>query len=350
MWMFAYKYVYHCVILFLTLLLSSSLSLSFFLFRVTPSAATTRVLSQILTSVMNIQFSLHNPYTPSILTGSVTAVREPDFRPDAVKYYQLSEIDMLEYGMAIKGDNTPLPLYNLHLTPCMLTGLNGNSQQVKAAHLLPHHTPLDTLRHVGMSAAEVNSARNCLLLCAGIELAFDQLLCSFVPAHPLSPNGPLILRIWKEEARQMPVWPEGQLFIDKVRGKKALAAWTPAELTIGEYEGKVLNITSPSAYSSSPCRRALSYQAHCAYKIAVLGGYVSEGGPGEYVDLEFGSRRESGVATPFQSMRETVGEMTLEQQEELAGTEEEEEYDADATTAVPMPYGQRIQHPTPFSD
>jgi len=227
------------------------------------------------------------------------------FRAAAVAYYGVEEEHWLEYAMPLAlaessvGNNAadPLPAFVLHTTRCMLTGLRGNSQQTRAAHLLPCRSKLATLNCVGLTAADVYSPRNALLLCAGIADAFHRMLCSFVPAKDRAglrrsaSSDKLVFRVWHPKATRLPVWPAGKLVVKGMRPIESdqlqpAAVWPAAEHTLGDYDGQEFILPPRCTQTGAfPFRRVLAFQAYQAYQHGVRSGYVHADDDPEHPEL-----------------------------------------------------------------
>lgn len=128
---------------------------------------------------------------------------------------------------------------------CMVTSIAVNDVTVKsddiiAVHILPSSTTEEVAAILEMSLDDLQSVRNGLFLCKGIEESFDQLALSFVPSNVLLPNQYKMV-IWKDRYREK--------LIFKNKGAK-----------IGQYDNFTLN-----KGELLPFRRALSYQAFLAF-------------------------------------------------------------------------------------
>lgn len=120
---------------------------------------------------------------------------------------------------------------------CMVTG---EKKDVIAAHILPRRTDLDIVKKLSLTKDDINSPRNGIFLCKGIEEAFDNLRISFYRTNPLSLS--LHLKIWD----------------DSVRGE---SIYKGSMKNIGDYEGHPLNLRD-----HKPFMRCLSYHSYIAYK------------------------------------------------------------------------------------
>mmetsp|Transcript_14553 Transcript_14553/g.15746 ORF Transcript_14553/g.15746 Transcript_14553/m.15746 type:complete len:318 (-) Transcript_14553:24-977(-) len=136
---------------------------------------------------------------------------------------------------------------------CMVTGMSfpnwnlahGN-HPITCAHLLPRNAEAKERLALGYGKADIENIRNSVLLCKGIEEAFDHKFISFVPCdRPFSSNR-YELRIWIDAVRNNPIY-EGSVE------------------TIGQYDKFPLTLTV-GTHSHDPFKRALSYQAYRSFK------------------------------------------------------------------------------------
>ncbi len=118
-----------------------------------------RVDEIILPMVVNLSVTAHNPWTPSVLSGT----RDPNFRQILT--------NALGHGRTAQ---------------CMVSGLMGNGEQVIAAHIIPSASNELVMSDLGLSVHDLNDVRNGLFLAVEIERAFDKLQISFVKSNPLS--------------------------------------------------------------------------------------------------------------------------------------------------------------------
>ena len=99
---------------------------------------------------------------------------------------------------------------------CMVTGTLGTSKRLNSkkttesavvvAHLLPRSANASTRLSLGYEIDDIENIRNSLLLCKGVEEAFDGKDISFVPPEvPFSSNR-YILHIWSEKGRKQPIY------------------------------------------------------------------------------------------------------------------------------------------------
>jgi len=269
------------------------------------TAAVMRDLPVILSSLAHRTF---NPFRESVISTE----RDPQFRQLVVAHYYpqptmvlpvTASVSSITSSIAASTLSAPGPVTRRVLgkskrgkqtVACMVSGLLGSAEQVIAAHILPHSTDDDTLAYAGLTRDEVDSARNALLLAAGIENRFDRLDISFVPLSPLTPQR-YILKIWTPVG--LPAmgkvgkqgYHPGDVRLLPLFGKVA-----PAHPLIGAYEGAELIFGSPVA---PPLRRALSFQAWLAYDRAKKRGWLTA--ENAEAPEEFGTPNDS----PFQRQR-----------------------------------------------
>jgi hypothetical protein len=142
---------------------------------------------------------------------------------------------------------------------CMISGLSQSTliaaapaspkskNPVTCAHLVAHKVEAKERLSLGLGKADIENIRNSILLCKGIEQAFDHKFLSFVPTDKPFSSNRYKLHIWVDAIKTEPIY-EG------------------AALTIGSFDGAALNLTVGSALHN-PFKRALSYQAYRAFKM-----------------------------------------------------------------------------------
>jgi hypothetical protein len=205
---------------------------------------------------------LHNPWTCDFVTSKTDLERLDEFRCllKAAYWKPISKID-------------------IRLAKCQITNVWGagsadmakmmNTVQVKAAHLLPRRTKLDTMTRLDLKEKDINSVRNGLFLLSSIEAAFDTLRLSFVR----NPLGRFEVVIW-----------------DPVLMDQLLVSTHPK---IGTFQtiahGSLIFETDERPFS-----RVLSFHAHLAYHHAVMKDWIQGDHPEE--PSEFGTPTNS----PFQ--------------------------------------------------
>ena len=159
------------------------------------------------------------------------------------------------------------------LYTCMASGVQGDNNEIEAAHIAPAKSVLKRLSSIGMNEDGVNSVRNGLLLASGIHREFDYLRISFVKSNPLSEC--LYMKIWDGTCSHLPVFPG-------------------SDRTIGEFDGATLNLGK-----HGPFKRALSFQAYMAF---LKHKHIPE----NLEPVEYGSENESNYFNERQVMKEAV--------------------------------------------
>jgi hypothetical protein len=114
----------------------------------------------------------HNPYATMAQTT------------DSVKFDIRKNI-FLPYSGII--DNKPT---------CMYSGIIDSS--VKCAHILPKSTKMATVSNLGLKPDDVNSPRNMMWLCPGIEDAFDAMKLSFICRVVPGMKSGYVMSIWDD--------------------------------------------------------------------------------------------------------------------------------------------------------
>jgi hypothetical protein len=117
---------------------------------------------------------------------------------------------------------------------------------VTIAHLIGRFFDAKEAVSLSYFSKELESIRNTLLLCKGIEEAFDQKFLSFVPADSPFAADRYKLHIWVDGIKTNPIF-EG------------------SPICIGAYEGMPLNLNI-GGFTHNPFHRALSYQAYRAFR------------------------------------------------------------------------------------
>lgn len=126
---------------------------------------------------------------------------------------------------------------------CVLTG-DCSDSQLKLAHIVPRSTRCDIRNCLHLSKDDLNSFRNLIFLCNGVEAAFDRLRVSFVPKSPLDQT--LVLKIWDETVKT-----------EKIHIR--------SDSLIGDFEGASLNLMMENGCEHNPFRRCFAYQALVSY-------------------------------------------------------------------------------------
>jgi hypothetical protein len=143
---------------------------------------------------------------------------------------------------------------------CMITGISHASiiaaapqtsttpkNPVTLSHLLARNADAKERLSLGYGKADIENIRNSILLCKGIEEAFDHKLISFVPSDKPFSSNRYKLHIWVDRVKSDPIF-EG------------------ASQTIGSFDGASLDLTVGTA-THNPFKRAMSYQAFRAFKM-----------------------------------------------------------------------------------
>ena len=139
---------------------------------------------------------------------------------------------------------------NAETAQCMITktfastASRGGQSSVILAHLLPRSTKMCVLDVLGMHTSNIDTIRNSLLLCKGIEEAFDRKQVSFVPVDDPFVDGQFKMMIWEDKFKTTPIY-EGSL------------------QTLGEFENAPLDLVV-NGTKHEVFRRVLSYQAYMA--------------------------------------------------------------------------------------
>ncbi|KAJ1429309.1 hypothetical protein B484DRAFT_396449 [Ochromonadaceae sp. CCMP2298] len=142
---------------------------------------------------------------------------------------------------------------------CMITGIRLTAlnaapptspkpkNPVTLSHLLARNAEAKERLSLGYKKADIENIRNSILLCKGIEEAFDHKFISFVPTDKPFSNNRYKLHIWVDAIKTEPIY-EG------------------AALSIGSFDGTALDLTVGTT-PHNPFKRALSYQAFRAFKM-----------------------------------------------------------------------------------
>jgi hypothetical protein len=142
---------------------------------------------------------------------------------------------------------------------CMITGISHTSiigaaptsttpkNPVTLSHLLARNAEAKERLSLGYGKADIENIRNSILLCKGIEEAFNHKFISFVPSDKPFSSNRYKLHIWVDAIKSEPIF-EG------------------ASETIGAFDGAPLDLTVGTA-THNPFKRAMSYQAFRAFKM-----------------------------------------------------------------------------------
>jgi hypothetical protein len=118
---------------------------------------------------------------------------------------------------------------------------------VTLAHLLPRNANVKERSRLRYDGTDIGDIRNTILLCRGFKEAFNSKCISFVPADNPFSNHKYKLHLWCDFIKSKPIF-EG------------------ATQTIGDYDGCPLNLRVGTMHHD-PFKRAMSYQAFCAFKM-----------------------------------------------------------------------------------
>lgn len=142
---------------------------------------------------------------------------------------------------------------------CMVTGVslsaliaaapsttNISKNPVTLSHLLPRISNATERLSLGYKISDIENIRNTILLCKGIEEAFDHKYLSFVPTDKPFSSNRYKMQIWVDAIKSEPIY-DG------------------ATQTIGSFDGAALDLTVGTRVHD-PFKRALSYQAFRAFK------------------------------------------------------------------------------------
>ena len=112
---------------------------------------------------------MHNPWKSDFLTTASENLRHPEWRNTCLNHYGIVIIRSVK------------SLSNMrYFVQCMFTGIEGDGEQIPCCHLAPLKTKSNTLKLMGLDKKNLENPRNSLLLCKGIETAFDELKLSLV--------------------------------------------------------------------------------------------------------------------------------------------------------------------------
>lgn len=219
--------------------------------------------------VCDMVIEANNLWTNTQMADS-TSDREDNFRANLIK----------KLGYKSSGGRKKKRI----LYTCMASGVEGDNNEIEAAHIVPAKSVIKRLSSIGMNEDDVNSVRNGLLLASGIHKAFDNLRISFVKSNPLSEC--LYMKIWDRTCCDLPVFPG-------------------STKTIGEFDEGKLNLGG-----HDPFKRALSFQSYMAF---LKHKHIPE----NLEPVEYGSENESTYFKERKLMKEAViRDMRVEVEEE----------------------------------
>ena len=183
----------------------------------------------------------------------ITASKDEDY----IKLDPLNNISQTSLGKAenLKKDFYAYYGLNLSTAVCMVTGISPPQVENKTstlilAHIIPRSTERIIRELISFTLGDIDSIRNCLLLCLNIERAFDELDISFVPSDNPFQFHRFKMFIWNNGIRDKPIFPD-------------------ASRLIGQFDNYPLNLvvsTKSGAEPHDPFKQALSYQAYMAFR------------------------------------------------------------------------------------
>ena len=188
-------------------------------------ASLTTAFTALVPAIVSLAAKDQNLWTKSV----VSSTRDANFRGDLKRALGLHDTKKKKV-----------------LVPCMVSGHEGNGEQVLAAHIIPCAGDPRKLSYLGLTATDVSSTKNGLFLAEGIEKAFDKMELTFVRVSPLLDA--LHLHIWQDSCRGKPLW-RGSLH------------------TVGEFDGAELRLNGHVVY-----KRALCFHAYQCYLLHDPGG------------------------------------------------------------------------------
>jgi len=153
---------------------------------------------------------------------------------------------------------------------CALTGLSGDSSkvskhQVVVAHLLRRNNPDFAFAHFGLDpTSDRDGMRNVMLLCKGLEEAFDEKRISFFRED----DGKYRMQVWDKQVRLKQIW----------RGEQGHVK------TIGDCDNEQLFLNFPE--KKTPYTRILSYHHRVCFYNAKMCNWIDEN---QVVPADYGS-------------------------------------------------------------
>lgn len=164
-----------------------------------------------------------NPWDSlSSVSHSTTATRIDNLRGSFLKEYELD------------GKNEV----------CMVTGERGN---LALAHILPLKAKDRFIKCLGMNKTEdengLNNFRNCILVLKGVEEALDEQRISIIRSSNILLDNEYVVKVWDEKVK------------DTFQSGKRVASGK----TIGDIDGKHLNLNMPNGKVHRPFKRTLSF-------------------------------------------------------------------------------------------
>ena len=197
---------------------------------------------------------------------------------------------------------------------CMITGISQSAliaaaptspkpkNPVTLSHLLARNAEAKERLSLGYGMADIENIRNSILLCKGIEEAFDHKFLSFVPTDKPFSNNRYKLHIWVDAIKTEPIY-EG------------------AALTIGSFDGAALDLTVGSALHN-PFKRALSYQAFRAFKMWCKGYGLTELPEDSDTSVYQGAYKQKRIAYAQQLAKDAAADADDDEEQDEAVDEE----------------------------
>lgn len=215
------------------------------------------------------------------------------------------ELAKSDYAIAYK-----VPVADLK---CMVTGICQTTliaaaptapkpkNPVTVSHLLAHNAWAKERLSLGYRKADIENIRNSILLCKGIEEAFDHKFISFVPTDKPFSSNRYKLHVWVDAIRSEPIY-EG------------------APQTIGSFDGAALDLAVGSALHN-PFKRALSFQAFRAFKMWGKGFGLTELPEDCDTSVYQGTYKQRRVAYARQLAKDAAEDAEDDEQNEAVGEE-----------------------------
>jgi len=201
---------------------------------------------------------------------------------------------------------------------CMITGISQSAliaaaptfpkpkNPVTLSHLVPRNAEAKERLSLGYGKADIENIRNSILLCKGIEEAFNHKFISFVPSDKPFSSNRYKLHIWVDAIKTEPIY-EG------------------SAQTIGSFDGAALDLTIGS-FLHNPFKRALSYQAFRAFKMWGKGFGLTELPEDSDTSVYQGAYKQKKATYAQQLAKDAAADAEDdEEQDEAVGEESGEE-------------------------
>jgi len=197
---------------------------------------------------------------------------------------------------------------------CMISGISQTAliaaaptspkpkNPVTLSHLLARNAEAKERLSLEYKKADIENIRNTVLLCKGIEEAFDHKFISFVPTDKPFSNNRYKLHIWVDAIKTEPIY-EG------------------ATLTIGSFDGASLDLSVGSA-QHNPFKRALSYQAFRAFKMWGKGFGLTELPEDSDTSVYQGAYKQKRIAYAKQLAKDAAADAEDDEEQDDAVDEE----------------------------